>query len=555
MKTTATVASSELAAEYIDEDRAPENLTLGSAYRALWRCPLGHEYRASPSARVRGGGCAYCAGRAVLPGFNDLATTDPKLAAEWADARDVLTVSRGSKYRATWNCAQGHTFTAEVFKRAAGRGCGYCANKAILVGFNDLATTHPELAAELYDASCTAEQVTAGSARMLTWRCEQGHTWKAKAVWRSRGGAGCLVCANRVIVPGVNDLATTHPGIAAEMRGGVAPQDVVAGTELRTEWECSSGHRWYATVKDRTGKSSACPSCYSTRFVSRGEDEVAAFIRALLPDAEIKTTVRNAIPGELDILLPGHDVAIEFNGLFWHSETAGKGRRYHLAKTEACRAVGIQLIHVWEDDWALRRPIVERMLTHKLGVSREPLVPARKTTVTHLAPAEAQKFFESHHIQGGASGSLNIGLQQDNGTVVAAMTLKRNGDELRLERYATSCRVPGGHSKLIAYLVREIPGWGRIVTFADHSVSDGSVYRASGWVEDGVLPPDYMYVSKGRRHHKFGYRLSRFRDDPELAFVAGMSESQLAKLNKLDRVWDSGKTRFVYYSPLIPKGE
>lgn len=553
MKTTATVASSELAAEYIDVDRPPEQLTLGSAYRALWRCPLGHEYRASPAARARGGGCVYCTGRAVLPGFNDLATTDPELAAAWADIRDILTVSRGSKYRATWNCPKGHTFVAEVYKRAAGRGCGYCANKAVLVGFNDLATTHPDLAAELRDTTCTAEEITAGSARMLTWQCEQGHTWKARAVWRSRGGAGCPVCANRVIVPGVNDLATTHPDIAAEMRGSAAPQGVVAGTELRVEWECDSGHRWYATVKDRTGKSSACPSCYSIQFVSRGESEVAAFIRSLLPGAEVKTTVRNIISGELDIFLPDRGVAVEFNGLFWHSETAGKGRGYHLEKTEACRAAGIQLIHIWEDDWTFRRVTVERMLAHKLGISQEPLVPARKTTVHRIPSAEAQRFFESYHIQGGASGSLNFGLQQNDGTVVAAMTLKRVGSELRLERYATSCRVPGGHSKLISYLVREVSGWERIVTFADHSVSDGSVYRAGGWVEDSVLPPDYMYVAKGRRCHKFGYRLSRFRSDPELIFVEGMSESQLAKLNRLDRIWDSGKTRFVYYSPLISK--
>lgn len=555
MKTTATVASSPLAAEYIDAERPPEKLTLGSAYRALWLCPLGHEYRASPSSRVRGGGCPYCSGRAVLPGFNDLVTTDPVLAASWADTRDIRTVSRGSKYRATWNCSQGHTFVAEVYKRAVGRGCGYCANKTVLVGYNDLATTHPGLAAELHDTTCAAEEITAGSARMLTWRCDQGHTWKARVVWRSRNGASCQVCANRIIVPGVNDLATTHPNLAAEMRGSITPQNVVSGSEKRVEWECGSGHRWWATVKDRTSKSSGCPSCYSTRFVSRGEGEVATFIRALLPDARIKTTVRDVIAGELDIFLPEYSVAIEFNGLFWHSEAAGKGRRYHQEKTEACRAAGIQLIHIWEDDWSLRRPVIERMLAHKLGVSAEKLVPARKTTAVSISPVEARQFFEKYHIQGSATGSLHLGLRQSDGKTVAAMTLKRIGSELRLERYATSCRVPGGQSKLLAYLAREVPGWKRIVTFADHSVSDGGMYRASGWVEDGILPPDYMYVARGRRYHKFGYRLSRFRDDPELIFVDGMPESQLAKLNKLDRVWDAGKARFVYHSPVISKGE
>ena len=58
------------------------------------------------------------------------------------------------------------------------------------------------------------------------------------------------------------------------------------------------------------------------------------------------------------------------------------------------------------------------------------------------------------------------------------------------------------------------------------------------------LAPDYMYIVNGERKHKFGYRLKRFQSDPELKYVVGLTERELAALNGLERVWDAGKTRY-----------
>lgn len=102
----------------------------------------------------------------------------------------------------------------------------------------------------------------------------------------------------------------------------------------------------------------------------------------------------------------------------------------------------------------------------------------------------------------------------------------------------------GGFTKLLTYAEREYTP-SRFITFADHCISDGGLYEGNGFVVDKTLPPDYMYVVGDRREHKFDYRLKRFRNDPDLKYVEGLTERELAALNGLVRVWDAGKTRFV----------
>ena len=75
------------------------------------------------------------------------------------------------------------------------------------------------------------------------------------------------------------------------------------------------------------------------------------------------------------------------------------------------------------------------------------------------------------------------------------------------------------------------------------------MYRVTGWVEDSLLKPDYMYVVRGERKHKFGYRLKRFREDSTLQYQEGMTERELAQLNNLLRVYDAGKIRFIKPHP------
>lgn len=248
---------------------------------------------------------------------------------------------------------------------------------------------------------------------------------------------------------------------------------------------------------------------------------------------------RGLIPSrELDIFLPDSGVAFEINGVYWHSEKF-KPRSYHADKYHACREAGIRLVQVWEDDLLTRRGVVMAMMKAKALGSGRP-VGARKTELREIASPVARSFLDAYHLQGGAKGSHHLALFYEGEIRAVGTFMKRSEGVVELSRYASTGPTPGALGKM----VKALP-YGRVVTFADRTVSDGSLYQASGWTHEAELPPDYSYLSQGRRCHKFGYRLKRFREDPDLIFEEGATERELADLNGLLRIWDAGKGRYA----------
>ena len=245
---------SAIASQAFDWD--PTTLTAGSSMKVGWCCEYGHSWTSTVNNRVRGGSCPVCLNRKVLIGFNDLATTHPSIAAQAFDWNPT-TLAAGSTKKVSWRCSYGHIWEAAPSSRVLGADCLICCNQQVLAGFNDLATTHPDIAAEAFD--CDPTTVTAGSNKKFSWRCSQGHIWVA--VVKTRKKTGCAVCNGKQINVGFNDLATTHPDIAVEAYEW-DPVTVTAGSAKKMQWKCAAGHRWMATVTNRTKeRGTGCPIC------------------------------------------------------------------------------------------------------------------------------------------------------------------------------------------------------------------------------------------------------------------------------------------------------
>ncbi len=236
----------------------PENVFSGNRGKLEWKCSKGHIWLTRLDHRTQSeSGCPICANQKVLAGFNDLATTHPELAKEAYGWEPTTVISGGGK-KLDWKCSLGHIWQAKVDNRKNGKGCPYCSNKIIHHGFNDLATTHPELAKEAYGWDPKA--IFAGATRKLKWMCENGHTWFAPPNSRSTNKSGCPVCVNQEVLAGFNDLATTHPELAKEAYGW-EPRTTIAGTEKKLKWKCASGHTWEATCASRSSGGKGCPFC------------------------------------------------------------------------------------------------------------------------------------------------------------------------------------------------------------------------------------------------------------------------------------------------------
>ena len=528
-------------------DRTPEDVTYGSQYKAEWVGPCGHTWHATVQSRAsRSQGCPYCAPNPlkILSGFNDLATRYPDVASQWHPSRNTVTpseVTGATGKKAWWLGSCGHEWESPVYNRTiGGQGCPFCTGKRVLAGFNDLATTNPELLPEWHpDNEKTPQEVTAGSHYRARWVCSKGHEWEVKVQNRAKQGSGCAVCSGRVVSPGFNDLATLNPGLAAQWHpdNDKGPGDVSPGSNHKVKWMCASGHEWAATVIDRR-MGTGCPQC--GRWVSTPETELAEWLSTV---TTVETSNRSLIhPMELDIYLPERSVAIEFNGLYWHTEKR-VGRSKHLSKTQACEEAGVTLIHVWEDDWKYRKEVVKKTLLRKIGLSDEMKVNARDLTCSPATSKEARVFLDENHIQGYAAGR-SYALRDGEGVIRAVLVVKhRKEGPHEIIRFATNALVRGGFTKLLAYVEKQldVQEW---VTFAARDVSTGRLYESSGFTVSGETPPDYWYVVGDRREHKFNYRKDRFRKDPYLLYADGLTERQLAELNGLERIYDAGKIRY-----------
>ena len=263
-----SVSHPELAKEADGWD--PAEVSPWSSKRLGWKCNLGHKYFSTPAHRsFSGSGCPFCSGNKVLNGFNDLKTTHPELAME-AFGWSPENLSRGSSKKVEWICKKEHKWIAKVNSRTLGKnGCPYCGRRKVLKGFNDLKTTHPDIAIEAHEWD--PSEVLSGNSKAVLWKCTFGHIWKISAHNRTKNQTGCPICLNVRIEIGINDLLTTHPELAAEMYG-TNPREYVAGSHKRATWKCKEGHIYFASVRSRALKKSGCGICSNHRVEKNFND-------------------------------------------------------------------------------------------------------------------------------------------------------------------------------------------------------------------------------------------------------------------------------------------
>ena len=248
----------------------PTEVSIGSHKKVIWRCEKGHEWEAAVKSRtINKTGCPYCSHNKVLAGFNDLATLLPDIAAEWSD-RNYPTlptqVTVFANRKAWWKCKDcGREWNTLISTRSGGSKCPYCSGYIFLKGFNDLQTTHPEIASEWSEKNLPLkpDEVNAKSRKNVWWRCGKcGNEWKSVINARVKGTV-CPVCAEREVLAGYNDLATTDSQLLSEWdyeQNKLKPTQVSRTSAKRAWWKCSLGHSWKAKISDRIPLETYIPS-------------------------------------------------------------------------------------------------------------------------------------------------------------------------------------------------------------------------------------------------------------------------------------------------------
>jgi predicted nucleic acid-binding Zn ribbon protein len=222
---------------------------------------------------------------------------------------------------------------------------------------------------------------------------------------------------------------------------------------------------------------SPCSKCNGLSKGSLAEQEIADFL------AEHTTVTRHRrdliAPFELDIYLPEYTVAVEFNGLFWHSDLR-LDKNYHLSKTEKCQEKNIQLIHIFEDQWTNQKEIVKSWLLDALGKNQ--VVDARQCKIVLLDPETAIALLTANHLQGATQADVYLGLEFKD-IIVAVMSLRNSYGEWELTRYcpALNADVKDGASKLLQHFIANFSPTS-IITHSDRCWDDlGTFYISLGF--------------------------------------------------------------------------
>ena len=285
-------------------------------------------------------------------------------------------------------------------------------------------------------------------------------------------------------------------------------------------------------------------------FKSCEELEVVQFLESL----GITNIIRNSRKllgdrSEIDIFLPDYNIAIEYNGVYWHHESVDHiTKTYHMDKFLKCEARGIQLLTIFSSNWKHKKEIVKKMIIHKLGLCKD-VVFARKCKIVELPISETRTFLNENHIQGYCPASIAVGLKY-NDQLVSIMTFgkQRPGqgakekEKCELIRFASSMRVVGGAGKLLKYFIKTYSPE-KIMTYSDNEWSTGHLYKTLGFTLVKESAPSYWYVHPKLEKimHRFGFnkkKLTKMGYDPNL------TERQITNEMQLLKIWDCGKRRW-----------
>jgi len=309
-------------------------------------------------------------------------------------------------------------------------------------------------------------------------------------------------------------------------------------------WKCKKcGNEFKYGVYD--GIIPRCVKCYPhLSGTSKLEQEVQEFVRMNIKSEDNKRFyLRDRKFYELDVYIDSLNFGIEFNGLYWHSELNGeKDKNYHIDKTNYFKSMGINLMHIYEDEWIFKQKIVKSMIKNKLGLIKNKIY-ARKTTLKLVENFnEVERFLELNHIQGSVNSSINVGLYY-NDELVSLMTFSKprftREYDWELVRFTNKINysIVGGASKLFKWFTKNYSG--TILSYADLRYSTGNLYNILGFVESHKSSPNYYYIKDGQRLRRNSFQKKMLKNKMEI-YSDELTEWEIMQLNGYDRIWDCG---------------
>lgn len=324
-----------------------------------------------------------------------------------------------------------------------------------------------------------------------------------------------------------------------------------SGSKESYKWKCLKCGTIFETIWNYIQQEiDLCPTCFpKIPRTSKAENEIKEFIKSV--GFEIIENDRNIIkPKELDIVIPELKIAIEYCGLYWHSDQQNKDSNYHIDKLESCNKKGYRLIIIFEDEWILNKDLVKNRLLHILNKNNSIRIHARKCEIREIPANLKNEFLNLFHIQSSDSSNIKLGAFHKN-ELVAVMTFshgniskgsKPKNEVWELNRFCTNYNyhIPGIASKMLEFFKKNYE-WKLIFSYADRRWSSGNLYEQLGFILDKITKPNYWYIKGMERIHRF--KLRKRPDEPK-----DIPESFLRLSEGYIKLFDCGSFKYILYN-------
>ena len=319
------------------------------------------------------------------------------------------------------------------------------------------------------------------------------------------------------------------------------------GCDIHKDFEISITDFYNRAHRNRFGK--ICPLCNPINSFSSFELDFLEMIKELnITNYTIndKSIIK---PFELDFFFTDKKLAIELNGVYWHSEIY-KDKNYHKNKSDLCEKQGIQLIHVWEDDFYNNKELVRSMIVSKF--QKSPIrIYARNTKIKNINSKTYRDFLHINHIQGSINSSIKLGLYYKNelisvmgfGKLRSSLGSKNKQGFYELHRFCNmkNHSVVGGASKLFSFFIKNY-NFTEIISYAKRDYSIGNLYKKLGFSFIKKTDPGYYWLINNVRKHRYNYR----KDKIKTKLNEHMSAVEIMHKKGYIRCYDSGNLKYSF---------
>lgn len=418
----------------------------------------------------------------------------------------------------------GNAFYQKPNTHLNGCGCPFCFGTR-LMKTDDFIIRANKVHINKYDYT-KSEYI--GARKKLCIICqEHGEFWQT--AYEHLHGHGCPACGRRTLVS--KETLTKEEFIKKSNKihkGKYEYSDVeYRNNKIKVHILCPiHGGFWQKPYLHLQG--CGCPKCGVRQ--SKQEEELFEFIKEIENTTVLQRNNNIIPPYELDIYIPDKHIAIEYDGLIWHSDKFGKNMNYHLRKTSICAEKGIHLIHIFEDEWLSKPNVVKAKITELLGYfHKNNIINAYEIIISPISSNEAMEFYSTHDLIPFKNSTIHVGCFVKN-SLISSISFKdtvRQEKKWVLTHFAYDIKYCDGNifHILCKYFIDKYEAT-EIIALADmrwFSEIKDNFYDEFGFVNEQILEPTFSYVD-GRK------RIDNLELDG----------------NKLPKIWNCGYIKYIW---------